>query len=577
MVRTLKIGTPVLTVKDLVPLPQPSNPPEVDTGPISSLPPWLSNPTVVQPEETKPFLELGISAKVLKNLEKRGFTKAFSIQTALVPLVLPGIAKHRGDICVSAPTGSGKTLAYAIPLVELLKQKGMTRLRAIVVVPTRELVQQVTRELEGLASGTGVKVGAASGSTPLAQEQKQIVRIGRLFDPEAAAAMRETAKQEFRTGFYRYDPIMKNMLPDHVPHFSSAVDILVCTPGRLVDHIESTRGFSLEDIEYLVIDEADRLLDESFQEWAEVLLSGLRGPEPETDPTKFKSMLYKSERIVQKIILSATMTRDVGRLAALQLENPTLVAVSQSNSEGNAQEMDLPSSLHEVAIPVGDGSKKPLYLLAMLNSILQPANEAENSDSEEDVMEEVTNAAPAQSPSTGPTSQPRSGNSGARRILVFTNNNEDAMRLRHILLAMDPELAEQVGTLTKMSAKEGRKALSRFKSGRTPVLIATDRASRGLDVPDLSDVVGYDAPRDLTTYVHRAGRTARAGRPGTAWSLYTEAEGWWFWNGIARAPALHRGGGRVHRGAVDVGAFEALAARYERALAGLKDAVAAGK
>jgi ATP-dependent RNA helicase DDX51/DBP6 len=96
-------------------------------------------------------------------------------------------------------------------------------------------------------------------------------------------------------------------------------------------------------------------------------------------------------------------------------------------------------------------------------------------------------------------------------------------------------------------------------------------------VPDLSDVVGYDAPRNLTTYVHRAGRTARAGRPGTAWSLYTEAEGWWFWNGIARAPTLHRGGGRVHRDAVDVGAFKAVAARYEQALEELKDAVAGSR
>lgn len=492
---------------------------------------------------------------------------------------MPGITQHRGDICVSAPTGSGKTLAYALPLVELLRKKAITRLRAIVVVPTRELVQQVASDLETLASGTGVKVGTATGSTPLAQEQKQLVQVRAVHDFEAAAAMREAGRKRFLTGFWKYDPLLHNMLPTQVPRFTSAVDILVCTPGRLVEHIESTRGFSLKDVEYLVIDEADRLLDASFQQWATVLLSNLRDPEPEADPEKFVSMLFKFPRVVRKIILSATMTRDVGRLATLELWKPTLVSVSQSKAE-DTQEMDLPSTLREVAIPVGDGSKKPLYLLELLKTIMRAApNEIDHSDPEEamDVTATSNPPEPATSPGSDPTHQAESGNSNAPRILVFTNNNEDAMRLQHILLAMDPALAASVGTLTKLSSKRGRKALSRFKTGRAPILIATDRASRGLDVPDLGHVVGYDAPRDLNTYVHRAGRTARAGAAGTAWSLYTEAEGWWFWNGIARAPALHRGEGRVRRGAVDVAAFAAFEERYQRALEGLKEAVTGGK
>ena len=266
-------------IQDLTPLPQPSNPPEVDSGPIvSTLPPWLSNPTVVEPTTTKPFKELGLSEKVLKNLESKGFTAAFSIQTALIPLVLPCITTHRGDICVSAPTGSGKTLGYAIPLVEILKQKLYTRLRAIVVVPTRDLVQQVTKELEMLATGTGVRVGTAFGRTNLSQEQKLLVQVGQTYDPEAAER-EEKEKRGYRLGRSFRDDI--DLLPLHVPTFSSTIDILVCTPGRLVDHIESTRGFSLEDIEFLVIDEADRLLNDSFQGWAKVLVKSLRGPEVE--------------------------------------------------------------------------------------------------------------------------------------------------------------------------------------------------------------------------------------------------------------------------------------------------------
>jgi ATP-dependent RNA helicase DDX51/DBP6 len=544
--------------QDLTPLPQPSNPPEVDSGPIvSSLPPWLSNPTVVQPTTTKPFKELGLSEKVLKNLESKGFTAAFSIQTALIPLVLPCITTHRGDICVSAPTGSGKTLGYAIPLVEILKQKLHTRLRAVVVVPTRDLVQQVTKELEMLAAGTGVRVGTAFGRTNLSQEQKQLVQVGQMYDPEAAA-------EREKRGRYRPDRSFGDdidLLPLHVLTFSSTIDILVCTPGRLVEHIKSTRGFSLDDVEFLVIDEADRLLNDSFQGWAKVVVKSLR---PKVDASNFVTMLLKWERVVKKIILSATMTRDVGKLAALQLRNPTLVSVTQSTSDAI---QDLPSSLCEVAIPVGDGSKKPLYLLGLLRRII-PSDEY---TSEEDATEDKALERPSASLGPESKSHTKSGRPNACRILVFTNSNEDAMRLRYILVALEPGFAAQVDTLTKMSSKTGRKALSAFKGGKTTILIASDRASRGLDVPDLSDVVSYDVPRDLTTYVHRAGRTARAGKKGTAWSFYTDSEGWWFWNGIARAPSLHRGG-KVHREGIDM--LLADADKYEAALDELKDAVA---
>jgi ATP-dependent RNA helicase DDX51/DBP6 len=587
---------------------------------------------------TKQFSALNISTKVLDNLSKRGFQKAFAVQAALIPLLLPGPAKYQGDICVSAATGSGKTLGYLLPLIDLLKQKLVTRLRALIVVPTRELVSQARQVAEMCAAGTGVKVGTALGSASLASEQAQLINQSQRYDKPAAQRMYEKAEYRMQTGFQEDDSLFDDicdLLPDHVPEYSSAVDILICTPGRLVDHLRSSPGFSLAHVEYLVIDEADRLLDDGFQDWVDVVLGGLPFPtrkDLSADP--LHRVLKPRFDGVQKVILSATMTRDLSRLAVLKLRRPTLLAIAgtdaHATTESNglphlADTAELPAMLHESAIPVGDGSEKPLFLVELLNRLLHPEQSAnlgtskamlqkhvrsdstaDQSDSEDSSDVETTSTESDTSTDSSDSSTSESDESEttsdddsspelettsssvahepqaslrqkpSSRILVFVNTNEDALRLSHLLGALDPSLGKCLGTLTKISTSSGRRTLSAFKSGKLSILIASDRASRGLDVPDLSDVISYDMPRDITSYVHRVGRTARAGQSGSAWTFYTHPEARWFFNTIARSSSIRRAQPRVERMRINLDDDSDKKQRYEQALNTLQSAVFRG-
>jgi ATP-dependent RNA helicase DDX51/DBP6 len=591
---------------DLVPLPQPERTKREPYKPnFSSLPPWLSKPIIVDSHEQKPFSELGLSAKVLSNLDKRGLKEAFPVQSALLPLQLPGIHRYHGDICVSAPTGSGKTLGYILPLIEALKNKVATRLRAVIVVPTRELVIQARHEAEQCAAGTKIKIGTALGSTNLVAEREQLIFRDQKYDPDEASKIRKVVQDRLETGFMEDDTLLedvRDLLPLHVPDFASKVDILICTPGRLVDHIRSTTGFSLRHVQNLVIDEADRLLDESFQDWVDVILSALEPGRKIVDGNLISSeiRLLQQPRYVQKVILSATMTRDLAKLAALKLTRPTLVAVVgmsdiSSNgldtgmtldTTGAVELLELPSSLREVAIPVGDGAEKPLYLLTLLDNELN-FQDLDNTNSIRRADKGSTSTIPL-SQSSNPSGrsdangklntsisddQHIASSAGKSRVLVFTNNNEDAMRLSHIISTMRPELIPKMGTLTKTTSKSGRKTLSAFKAGKIALLIASDRASRGLDVPDLTDVISYDMPRSETLYIHRVGRTARAGHSGTAWTFFTDPEARWFWNSIARTPHIQRYERTVERQKMHVSDSSPLRSTYESALESLKEAV----
>lgn len=179
---------------------------------------------------------------------------SFAVQTAVIPILLGqpqsctlyAPYSPPRDLCVSAPTGSGKTLAYAVPLIEALRRRQLLRLRALVVLPTRDLVAQVRETLEAVSKGSGLRIGAVTGHHSFAHEQSQIVS-----DLKRGAASKGGR---------------------------SKVDILIATPGRLMDHLGGTPGFTLQHLRYLVIDEADRLLNQSFQEWLPKILDALEPP-----------------------------------------------------------------------------------------------------------------------------------------------------------------------------------------------------------------------------------------------------------------------------------------------------------
>lgn len=510
----------------LEPLPQPAPVSETLEKPsYATLEAWLREPFFI-PETREPFSGLGVAPKIASALEKGGYNDAFPIQAAVLYLLRPGTRKHNGDICISAATGSGKTLAYALPVVSSIAPSPISRLRGLVIVPTRELVRQAREAFELCASGSGLKIGTAIGTVPLKDEQSAMLATSQVYDP-VESKRRTTDWTDFNLMQYVADcRAYPERLPGHTMSRSPNVDILVCTPGRLVDHIRSTKGFTLEHLEWLVIDEADRLLNESFQEWVDVVIPALDRRNHTTGAaSNFLAKLGHSPQRppLRKIILSATLTRDIQKLNSLRLANPKLVVVGPPstddiNAGSRAQQFSLPPSLRELQVPVLDDADKPLYLLTLLYHIQ------------------------AIGPDDPEVNRPT--------ILVFTRSSEGALRLSRLLTILCPALVDRTATLTKSTtaratrailtafrqpdiepnggsdSRPGDRSMREIKPSR--IIIATDRAARGLDLPRLSDVISYDVPGSATEHVHRAGRTARAGRPGRSWCLTVSREMRWF-------------------------------------------------
>ncbi|WVN89789.1 uncharacterized protein L203_105019 [Cryptococcus depauperatus CBS 7841] len=432
--------------------------------------------------------EEGLSERMKKRLKEIGVTDFFAVQAAILPYLLPlrlvplpYSTLH--DYLISAPTGSGKTLTYAIPIIEILSQRTVTRLRALIVLPTRDLVMQVRETLEILTRGTGLIIGTATGQHSLNQERKQLVAD----------------------------------LDISLLGGSSRLDILIATPGRLIDHLSSTPNFTLQHLRFLVIDEADRLLNQSFQDWlAQVLAyirpsintvtpSSARQPYDAVAPAWMESFgltdgseeWYDSATYTcQKLLFSATLTRDPSKIAALSLNHPKYYIVQSSSAPALptsiGEQFALPKSLSEKML-ILPPALKPLNLIHLIH------DPAYNVD----------------------------------KALVFTKSVENATRLVRLLEFFEDAYILGGGGRTRIVArhytselrtKEKTKLFTDFKEGKINLVVCSDLIARGIDLPAVSHVVSYDIPLDFRKYVHRVGRTARAGREGTAWTLVEKQE-----------------------------------------------------
>lgn len=566
-------------VHDLVPLPQPDPIPELPAlSSETSLPPWLAAPIRVFQTSTASFSEVGIEDDVAKVLEKRGFKEAFAVQAAVLPLLLPGNSQKPGDVLVSAATGSGKTLAYVLPMVEDMSWNQTRKLRGLIVMPTRELVTQAKEVCEICVSafpiGSGrrrVEIGTAVGNETLKVEQDMLMTQELFYDPVEYKKQQLRLNEKWESSENGSDEELLcdeevvSTLPDHVFRPMSRVDILICTPGRLVEHIKSTPGFSLEYIRWLVVDEADKLLDQSFQQWLEVVMAGL---DSNGEPSR-------SQDRVRKVILSATMTRDAGLLNPLKLYRPKLVTLeATSTTWGGKIEIFrphiLPSLLLESGVKVEAENIKPLYLMELLKreSILSENQlDESSSDTSDDGFATDEESSKSSVQLTGGKA-PTSTLNNPRGVLIFTKSNESAIRLGRLVALLAPSSSNQIGTLTSTTPRAARKStLKSFAAGRVSILVASDLVSRGLDIPNLAHVINYDLPNSLTSYVHRIGRTARAGKQGHAWTLFTSTEGRWFWNEIGRIKGVERSGRKIERVNIKEDFFgEEQRGRYEEAL-----------
>lgn len=386
----------------------------------------------------KPFASFAdeMQPKLLQNVEKYFSPSSFPIQTALLEDLLPVInfslvatKKHLtrrvGDVLVNASTGSGKTLAYSIPIVQLLSKRTVNRLRALIIVPTKLLINQVYDTVSKLAQGTGLIISISKLENSLKEEHKK---------------------------FEQSEP-----------------DVLIITPGRLVDHLQM-KSISMKNLQILVLDEADHLLNQSFQNWCPELLKQITAAKHDQRPGN-----------VIKMVFSATLTTNTEKLHGLNLNNPKLFITD------SVKLYTLPEKLQEyvINIPTSKSLYKPLILLHLLDNL----NHA--------------------------------------KILVFVKSNEASLRLASLLNILVDQTSSQehvVQTINSNNSRsENKRLVNEFSSveceSKNRVLITTDLMSRGIDINDISDVINYDLPISSQQYVHRCGRTARAQSKGNAYNL----------------------------------------------------------
>nr|POE85209.1 atp-dependent rna helicase dbp6 [Quercus suber] len=671
---------------DLVPLPQPDRDPTPEFDPdYTDLPLWLANPLVVTSHESRSFADLSLDSRLVERLGQLGLKDALPVQQAVLPILLspgtPGSEFVAGtqsvlpDLAVSAPTGSGKTLSYLLPIVEAERQSlSLGCLKALIVVPTRELVLQVAATAESLTKGTDMRVGTSTGAGRFREEQDKLMRRSSSYNPTEYARLMAKAHrrnypptedsddyeeylQELERNDAREEQILHdtvNGLIDHVPVYGFAVDILVCTPGRLLEHLNTTLGFSLTRLRWLVLDEADKLLDEQYNGFLETLDSELTRERTEDEQDARERYLRahdlwneQLERRVRKVMLSATMTRDISKLVALHLRWPQLLVVRGAGTDtgdsskddpqmldevrNTGGEFELPPTLTEYCVPVGDGVEKPLYLMELLKSRILPTEPAamnnplsdntappdqsdsmysssdssklesetesdSDTDDNSDTSSTVSSDTSVVSHATGPpeqsepstmhparaallTSTPRPRHP-APTILIFTSSAEAALRLSHLLTHLQPSWAPWLTTLTKASPGSNPRLPNAGPATSPSITISTDRSARGLDALShrlISHVLQYDVPRSAPAYVHRVGRTARAGRPGEAWTLYTHSEAAWFLKDVARSANVRRKTPvdkiRLEIAGGDTGAAETLRETYRETLEEMRELV----
>ncbi|XP_030438345.1 ATP-dependent RNA helicase DDX51 [Gopherus evgoodei] len=443
------------------------------------LPQWLAQPKLVHKrikENLVPIQDVeGIHPKLLKKLQMNGIESFFPVQREVIPAILEsassGFLVGRGgyqpsDICVSAPTGSGKTLSFVIPVVQALLKRVVCQVRALAVLPTKELAQQVSKVFNIYTDGTDLKVVLVTGQKSFGKEQETLVQ---------------------RT----------------VMGYCSLADIIVATPGRLVDHIDQTPGFSLRQLRFLIIDEADRMIDDMHQKWLHQVVKAVFRAEDDsgtnmlfqrTEPGPVTAASTCCPQIpLQKLLFSATLTRNPEKLQELGLYQPRLftsvysekrAVTAGTETEQNAEKKyTLPEGLSQYYVPCNLNSK-PLFLLYFM------------------LRMKFT------------------------RVLCFTNSKQTSHRLFLLIQAFGGVNVAEFSS--RLTPSERQRTLKEFERGKIQLLISTDATARGIDVKGVKCVINYDAPQFIRTYIHRVGRTARAGKVGLAFTMLLKVQEWKF-------------------------------------------------
>lgn len=352
-----------------------------------------------------PFNTLGLSPEILRAVTEQGYKKATPIQRQAIPVILDG-----KDIMAGAQTGTGKTAAFTLPLLQLLNKKSQDRnknipVRALILTPTRELAAQIHESVMNYGRHLNLKSMVVYGGVSINPQIRKLRR---------------------------------------------GVDILIATPGRLLD-LAHQNHVNLSSVEFLVLDEADRMLDMGFI--------------PDV-----RRIIALTPEHRQNLLFFATFSNDVKKLAKSILNAPTLIEVAKRNTAA--------SSIKQIIHPIDKSRKRELisYLIGFNNW---------------------------------------------RQVLIFARTRHGCNRLVK-QLKLDGLTALAIHGDKSQGART--RALDEFKNGTIRILVATDVASRGLDINNLPHVVNYELPDQPEDYVHRIGRTGRAGSQGQALSLVCNDE-----------------------------------------------------
>jgi ATP-dependent RNA helicase RhlE len=353
------------------------------------------------------FTDLGLAEPLLRAVADQGYTEPTPIQVQAIPVVLAG-----RDVMGGAQTGTGKTAGFTLPILHRLLPHANTStsparhpIRALMLAPTRELAVQVEESVQTYAKHTGLRATCIYGGVNM--------------DPQIAT-------------------------------LRGGVEIVVATPGRLLDHVQQ-RTINLSQVEFFVLDEADRMLDMGFIPDVKRIISLI--------PNKRQSLMF-----------SATFPEDIKKLADSFLRDPVLVQVARRNA--------MAESVTHVVYPVAREKKRELLVHVVKSREM-------------------------------------------RQALVFTATRLGCNRLAYQLNKDGVHAAAIHGDKTQTERTE---ALDAFKAGRVGILVATDVAARGLDIEELPFVINFELPNTPEDYVHRVGRTGRAGHTGEAISLVCPEE-----------------------------------------------------
>ncbi|RLM69776.1 putative DEAD-box ATP-dependent RNA helicase family protein [Panicum miliaceum] len=372
------------------------------------------------PPPVATFAEIDLGAALNENIRRCRYVRPTPVQRHAIPISLAG-----RDLMACAQTGSGKTAAFCFPIISGImrgppagrpQRGGAMGMRtaypsALILSPTRELSMQIHEEARKFSYQTGVRVVVAYGGAPITQQLRDLER---------------------------------------------GVDILVATPGRLVDLLERAR-VSLQSIRYLALDEADRMLDMGFEPQVRRIVEQMDMPPP---------------GVRQTMLFSATFPKEIQRMASDFLENYIFLAVGRVGSS---------TELIVQRIEFVQEADKRSHLMDLLHA------------------------------------QRDTGKQTLTLVFVETKRGADSLES---WLCMNGFPATSIHG--DRNQQEREYALRSFKSGQTPILVATDVAARGLDIPHVAHVVNFDLPNDIDDYVHRIGRTGRAGKSGLATAFFND-------------------------------------------------------